>query len=81
MADNIIPFDKYHSIKRRLPGFGTPTFADAYVEARAFVHVAEGRFLSCAQLTFLASKLSPYALCLLREMVRELRGASGERHP
>jgi hypothetical protein len=72
MADNIIPFDKFHSIKKRLPGFGTPPFANAYAEARAFVHVAEGKFLSCAQLAHLASKISPFALCILRRMEREL---------
>jgi hypothetical protein len=77
MAGNIIPFDKYHNIKKRLPGFGTLPFANAYAEARAFVHAAEGKFLSCAQLTHLASKMSPLALCILQEMVRELYRARG----
>jgi hypothetical protein len=80
MADNIVPFDKYHNIKKRLPAFGTPPFANAYAEARAFVHVAEGRFLSCAQLTHLASKLSPLALRILQEMIRQLRSNSDVLH-
>lgn len=79
MVDNVIPFDKYHNIKKRLPGFGTAPFSNAYAEARAFVHVAEGKFLSCTQLTHLASKLSPPALCILREMVRELKSRERQR--
>jgi hypothetical protein len=68
----IIPFDKYHHIKKKLPGFRTPQFSNAYGEARAFVHAAEGNFLTCAQLTHLASKLSPLALCMLREILWHL---------
>jgi hypothetical protein len=69
MASNILPFDKYHHIKKKLPGFRTPPFSNAYAEARAFVHIAEGNFLTCAQITHLASKLSPPALCILREFL------------
>jgi len=75
MAGNVIPFDKYHNIKKRMPGYGTPPFANAYAEARAFVHTAEAKFLTCGQLTHLASKMSPLALCILQEMVRELHRA------
>jgi hypothetical protein len=77
MSDNVIPFDKYHYLKKRLPGYGTPAFGNSYAEARAFPHVAEGRFLSCAQLTHLASKLEPLALRILRDMVRKLHRARG----
>jgi hypothetical protein len=79
MADNIIPFDKYHNIKKRLPGFGTPPFENAYAEARALLHAAEGNFLKCAQLTHLGSKLSPLASSILREMVKDLQSRTGWR--
>lgn len=72
MADNIIPFDKYHDIKERLPGFGLPGFTEAYAEARAFHFVAEGRILSPSELTHLASRLSPLARSILREILLHL---------
>lgn len=77
MAD-IIPFDKFHRLKRKLPGFGTPGFTNAYAEARAFLHVVEGKFLSHAQLTHLACNMSPLGLRILQVMVRELRYAGDD---
>ncbi len=73
MPDKIVRFDKYHNIKKYLPGFGSPAFANAYAEARAFVHAAEGKFLSRAQLTHLATRMSPFALCILHEFVKRLQ--------
>jgi len=77
MAD-IIRFDKYHQIKRQLPGFGTPGFAEAYAEARALLHVAEGNFLTPFETTHVASKLlSPPAVGIFRAIVRRLQHARG----
>jgi hypothetical protein len=72
MAD-IIPFDKFHRIKKRLPGYGTVEFPNAYVEARVLVYVAEGNFLRCSELTHLGSKLlSPLGSRILQEIVRHM---------
>jgi len=74
MADNIIFFDKYHTIKKKLPGFGTAKFENSYAEMRVFVHAAEGNFLTPAELAYVASKLlSPSGLCILRQFLKHLQ--------
>jgi hypothetical protein len=78
MADNVVFFDKFHRLKRKLPGFGTTEFQNAYAEARALVHVAEANFLCAAELNHLTSKLSPFALCLVRAMVKQIKAKREE---
>jgi hypothetical protein len=81
MADNVVRFDRFFRIKGKLPGFGCPGFTEAYAEARAFLYVAEGRFLSRFELTHLASRLSPLALSILREMLLRLGRGSRTTRP
>lgn len=80
---DIVRFDKFHRLKRKLPGFGKPGFTNAYAEARAFVHTAEGNFLNPTQLKHLLSKLSPFGLCIVLELVEHMHirrdSASHER--
>jgi len=84
MADNIIQFDLQFRIKRKLPGFGTPGFADAYAEAKGFLlilkcnlEVPERDALTRSEFIHVASKLlSPLGLSVLEELVlrHDLRG-------
>jgi hypothetical protein len=66
MADNVIPFDKRYRTKREIPVFRVADSRKASEEALAFLVVCEANFLSCAELTYLASKLSPLALTILK---------------
>jgi len=81
MADNVVGFDRFFRLKRKLPGFGRPGFTEAYAEARAFLYVAEGRLLSRPELTHLASRLSPLALSIVREMVLQFGRESTMTRP
>jgi hypothetical protein len=69
----VVPFDTYQRIKPALPGFGRPGFTEAYAEARAFMYVAERRLLGEFELTHLATRLSPHALSILREILLRTR--------
>jgi hypothetical protein len=80
---NVIPFDKHFRLKRKLPGFGTPAFANAHAEAKAFMQIVdrnsaipERDALTHTELTHVASKLlSPLAARMVRQIIRQRRDA------
>lgn len=79
MGENIIPFDRFHRIKRKLPGPRTPEFQRAYDAATGFLLLGQSNLLSCSELTDIASKLPSSVLCVIRSMLEELRDAQGDR--
>lgn len=73
MADNIIRFDRFHRIKRKLPGSRTPDFHRAYNAATGFLLLAQANVLSCGELTHIAAKLPQPVLHIVHSMLKELQ--------
>jgi hypothetical protein len=70
--DGIPLLDENFKIQSLPPGLGTPAFWRGYAEAAAFLRFWRASFLTGAELTRRASKLSPDALRIVRWAVTEL---------
>jgi hypothetical protein len=79
MSDNIIRFDRFYRIKRKLPGSGTPNFHRAYDAAAGFLLLAQSGYLSCPTLTDIAGNFPTSPMSMLRFMLIELRDAEDDR--
>jgi hypothetical protein len=79
MADNVIRFDKFYRIKRKLPGSRTPDFHRGYDAATGFLLLAQANCLSCSDVTDIALKLPRPVLRIVHSMLMELRHAQQDR--
>lgn len=79
MTDNVIRFDKFYRIKRKLPGSRTPDFHREYDAATGFLLLAQSNYLSCSYLTDIASKLPHSALEIIRAILIEMRDEQDNR--
>jgi hypothetical protein len=79
MSDNVIRFDRFYRIKRKLPGSEHQDFHRAYDAATGFLLLAQANCLSCSDVTDIALKLPRPVLRIVRAMLIELRDAQPER--
>lgn len=69
MADNIIPFDKYHR-RKKATDLRQAEISVAHLEVKLFLKLLESNALTCGELTHLATLLSPLSLLAIQKILQ-----------